>query len=196
MAKWGIVQSGSEDDPCCCGAEPCCEYYPWNNSGVIYSNDDLPSAVKYKGETLTRSGSTFTGATYEIVSGVTAWEVRKLPADVLFNQSALTSCSVKDVFATSYAANFYFFGDLETTVVREANECRWKSIFNYHDDPNVQVTVTVGYDSINYKWEYFLNIFDLIYEIGFDQTGVKFADQGTPIGDYGQFPDETDFTLS
>jgi hypothetical protein len=40
--KWGIVQSGSEDDPCCC--ETCC-MYPRIGIPDSYSFDDLPDKL-------------------------------------------------------------------------------------------------------------------------------------------------------
>ena len=60
-----VITKGGKVSCSCCEEPECC-MYPAAGLGVDYTEDDLPDAVTYDGETLTRTGSGYAGGIYNL----------------------------------------------------------------------------------------------------------------------------------
>lgn len=121
--KTPLMTGGQPSKQCCCEPPACC-LYPNPTTGIpLYPDSDLPSAVKYNGDTLNHDSELqFTGSTYYLKAGAFNWELRTIsPDDPVLGTPCLMSDGIEDEFANTYLVEWT--GD--SCTVNRTSLCCW-----------------------------------------------------------------------
>ena len=127
MAKWGIVQSGSATDPCCCEEETCC-MYPATSAVAA----DLPVTITLQGfGSISKSGTDYGDTTNGVILESGEWAryvggVRTTKPCLFDGDGNKTPGNdlVEDQFEPTYTID-WTFPDAQSVEVERQSLCRW-----------------------------------------------------------------------